>query len=125
MCTLRFTEGVLSGCTKAGPLEPDGMCYRKQKLTELSQKSFTFYTTCFILRFLSRMFPKTVGVPQHLLTVHPKLIFRGTLKKAPVVTEGRSYQTQYFAKIFPSPLASSLQIHFYLHFQESSWNALC
>ena len=70
------------------------------------------------------MFPETVGEPQNLLTVHPKLIFRGTLKKASVVTEDRSYQTQYFAKIFPSPLASSLQIHFYLHFQESSWNTL-
>ena len=55
----------------------------------------------------------------HLLTVHPKFIFRGTLKKALMVPEDRSYQTQYFAKIFPSPLVLTLQIHFYLHFQES------
>ena len=41
-----------------------------------------------------------------------------------MVPEDRSYQTQYFAKIFPSPLASTLHIHFYLHLKESSENAL-
>ena len=37
--------------------------------------------------------------------------------------EDRLYQTQYFAEIFPSPLALTLQIHFYLHLQESAYNA--
>ena len=56
----------------------------------------------------------------YLLTVHPKLIFRGALKKALMVPEDRFYQTQYFSKIFPSSLVLTLQMHFYLHFQESS-----
>ena len=58
MCTLRFTEGVLSGCTKAGPLEPDGMFYRKQKLTELSQKSFTFILHVLFYAFYQECSPK-------------------------------------------------------------------
>ena len=37
-----------------------------------------------------------------------------------MVPEDRSYQTQYFAKIFPSPLASTLHIHFDLHLKKSS-----
>ena len=37
--------------------------------------------------------------------------------------EDRLYQTQYFAEIFPSPLALTLQIHFYLHLQELAYNA--
>ena len=41
-----------------------------------------------------------------------------------MVPEDRSYQTQYFINIFPSPLALTLHICFYLYFQESSWNAL-
>ena len=41
-----------------------------------------------------------------------------------MVSEDRSYQTQYFAKISPSPLALTLQMNFYLHFQESAENAL-
>ena len=41
-----------------------------------------------------------------------------------MVLEDRSYQTQYFANIFPSPLTSTLHIHFYLHIKESSENAL-
>ena len=41
-----------------------------------------------------------------------------------MVREDRSYQTQYFANIFPSPLTSTLHIHFYLHIKESSENAL-
>ena len=36
----------------------------------------------------------------------------------------RSYQTQYLAKIFPNPLASTLHIDFHLHLKESSENAL-
>ena len=38
--------------------------------------------------------------------------------------EDRSYQTQYFAKIFPRALASMLHIHAYLHLNKSSENAL-
>ena len=89
------------------PLEPKDVFYRKQKLTEI----FHIYVTCFILRFLLRTFCKTVGEPLYLLTVHPKLIFRGALKKALMVLEDRFYQRQYFAKIFPSPLTLTLQIH--------------
>ena len=66
-----------------------------------------------MLRFLLRRFFKTVGEPLYLLTVHPKLIFRGALKKAAMVLEDQYYQRQYFEKIFPSPLALTL------HFQES------
>ena len=38
--------------------------------------------------------------------------------------EDRSYQTQYFAKNFPSPLALTLRINFYLNLKEWSENAL-
>ena len=48
----------------------------------------------------------------------------GALKKTLKIREDRSYQTQYFAKIFSSPLALMLHIHFYLHLQESSENTL-
>ena len=79
------------------------MFYRKQELAGL-------------LRFLLRKFFKTVGEPPHFLTVHPILIFPDSLKKAFMVPEDRSYQKQYFAKIFSNPLALMLQIHFYLYF---------
>ena len=59
-----------------------------------------------------------------LINTVPKLIFQGALKKAFMVSEDRSYQKQYFAKIFPSLLASMLHIHFYFHLKESSENAL-
>ena len=86
---------------------------------------FHFYASYLILPFLLRKFSKTVGEILHLLTlISPKLIFRAALRKAFMVPVDRSYQTQYFAKIFPSPLASTLHIHFYLHFKESSENAL-
>ena len=80
---------------------------------------FHFYATCFILRFLLRTLFKTVAVPLHLFTVHPKLIFRGALKKVLMFPKERSYKTQYFAKMLPSPLALTLQILFNLHFHES------
>ena len=41
-----------------------------------------------------------------------------------MVPVDKSYQTQYFPKIFPSPLASTLHIQFYFHLKESSENAL-
>ena len=40
-----------------------------------------------------------------------------------MVPEDRSYQTQYFAKIFPSLLASTFHINFYVYLK-SSENAL-
>ena len=52
-----------------------------------------FYATCFILHFLLRTFFKSFGGPLHLLTVHPKLRFRGALEKGLMVPEDRSYQT--------------------------------
>ena len=69
---------------------------------------------------LIKNFFKTIGEPLHLLTVHPKLVFCGALMKALMVPEGRSYQKQYFLKIFPSTLTLTLHIHFFLHFQDSS-----
>ena len=41
-----------------------------------------------------------------------------------MVLEDRSYQKQYFAKIFPSLLVSTLHVHLYFHVKESSENAL-
>ena len=87
------------------------MFYRKQKLSRLSQKPFTsmlYVLLCFILR----AFFKTVREQLRILLVHPKLLFRGTARKAIMVPENGSYQTQNFAKIFPSLLALTLQIHF-------------
>ena len=103
------------GALKPNPLEPDDMFYRKQKLAGLSQKSFTLVLLFLFYAFL-RTFFKTIGEPLHLLTVHPKLIFRGALKKSLIIPEDGLYQAQYFSKIFPSPFALMLQIHFYLYF---------
>ena len=80
---------------------------------------YMLYFTVFIKKFF-----KTVGEQLHLLKLHPKLIFRGALKKALIVLEDISYQTHFFAKIFPRPLALTLHIHFYLHLKESSENVL-
>ena len=107
-----------------GLLRPCYMFYQKQSCRIIIEV-FHFYAACFILPFLFGKFFKTVEEILNLLTVYPKLNVRGALKKAFMVLEDRSYQKQYFAKIFPSPLASTLQIHFYLHLKESSENALC
>ena len=115
-CALGSTEGALSGCTKVGSFRTRWYVLSKTNTCRIITEVFYFDATCFILRFLWRTFFKTVGEPLHLLTVHPKLIFRGALKEALMVPEDRSYQTQYFAKIFPSSLALMLQIHFYLYF---------
>ena len=80
-------------------------------------ETFHLYAKSFILRILLRRFLQTVAEPLHLLTVNPKLIFRGVLKKALMVPEDKTYQTQRFLKFFPSPLALTQQIHFCLHFQ--------
>ena len=40
-----------------------------------------------------------------------------------MIAEDISYQTQYLAITFPSPLALTLHIHFYLHSKEPSENA--
>ena len=58
------------------------------------------------------------------IELHTKLIFPGALKKALMFLEDRFYQTQYFAKIFSSSLASTLHVHFYLYLKESSENVL-
>ena len=123
-CTIRCTEGLLSGCTKIESLRTRWYVLSKTKACRIIIEVFHFYATCFILVFSLRKFLKIVGEILHLLTLYPKLIFRGALKKALMVLVDRSYQTQYFAKIFPSPLVSTLHIHFYLHFKESSENAL-
>ena len=123
-CTLGCTEGALSGCTKAESLRTRWYVLSKTKICRIIIEAFHFYATYFILPFLLRKFFKTVGEILHLLTLSPKLIFRGALKKAFMVPEDRSYQKQYFAKIFPSLLASTLHIHFYFHLKESSENAL-
>ena len=57
-----------------------------------------------------------------IITEVSHFLFCGAIKKALMVPEGRSHQTQSFAKIFPSALALMLQIHFYLHFQKSTQN---
>ena len=112
-CTLGCTEGALSGCTKAESLRTGWYVLSKTETCRIITEVFHFYATCFILRFLLRTFFKTVREPLYLLRVHPKLIFKGALKNAPIVLEYQYYQRQYFAEIVPSPLALTLQIHFY------------
>ena len=114
--TIGRTESELSECTKVEPFRTRWYVLSKTKTCRIITEVFYFDATCFILRFLLKTFFKTVGDPLHLLTLHSKLIFRGALKEALMVPEDRSYQFQYFAKIFPSPLALMLQIHFYLYF---------
>ena len=89
------------------------MFYRKQKLAGLSQKSLTFMLHVLFCPFLLKTCFKSVGEPLYLLTVHPKLIFRGAPRNALKVLEDQYYQRQYFVNIFPSTLALTLQIHFY------------
>ena len=115
-CTPECTEGALSGCTKVESFRTRWYVLSKTKTCKIITEVFYFGATCFILSFLLRAFFKTVGEPLHLLTVYPKLIFWDPLKKALMVSEERSYQTQYCSKIFPSPLALMLQIRFYLYF---------
>ena len=102
---LGWTEGALSGFTKVESLRTRWYVLSKTKTCRIITKVFHFYGTCFILRFLLRTFFKTVGEPLHQLTVHPKLFLRGVIKKTLMFPEDRSYQTQYFAIIFPSSLA--------------------
>ena len=110
--TIGRTESELSECTKVEPFRTRWYVLSKIKTCRIITEVFYFGATCFILRFLSRTFFKTVGEPLHLLTVHLKLIFRSTLKKVLTVPEDRSYQTQYFSKIFPSPVALMLYRYF-------------
>ena len=117
--TLGCTEGALSGCTKAESLRTGWYVLSKTKTCRIITEVFHFYATCFVLCLLLRILFKIVW---ELLHLHPKLIFRGALKKVPTVPDVRSYQTQYFTKIFPNPLALRLHIHFYLHLQGSSEN---
>ena len=100
------------------------ICFTKNKNLKdyhrsLSFLCYMFYFTVFIENVFQNSWRNTV-----LLTLCAKFIFQSALKKTFIVLEDRSYQTQYFAKIFPSPLASTLHIHFYLHLKESSENAL-
>ena len=99
------------------------ICLSKTKICRIILEAFHFYATYFILSFLLRQFFKTVGEIRHLLTLSSKLTFRGALKKAFMVPEEKSYQKQYFVKIFLSLLASKMHIHFYFHLKESSENA--
>ena len=105
---LGCTDCTLTGCTKAESLRTRWDVLSKTKTGRIITEIFQFYATYFILHFLLRTFFKRVGEPLFLLTVHPKLNFRGALKKALMVPEDRSYQTQYLAKSFPSSLASTL-----------------
>ena len=122
-CTLGCNEGALSGCTEAEPLRTRWYVLSKTKTCRIIIEVFHFYAICFILPLLLRKFIKTVREILYVLTLYPKLVFRAALKKAFMVSEDRPYQTQYFAKIFLSPLASTLHIYFYLHLKESSENA--
>ena len=106
-------EGALSGCCKAESLRTGWYVLSKTKIYTIITEILHICATCFILCFLLKVFFKTFGEPLYLLTVHLKLIFRGALKKALMVLEDQYYQRQYFVKIFPSPLALMLQIHFY------------
>ena len=115
---------AFSRCIKAESLTTRKYVLSKTKTCRIVTEFFHFYDTCFILSFLFKKFLKTVGELLHLLTLHPKLIFLGALKKVLMVPEPISYQTQYFSKIFPSPLASTLNIHFYLYLNKSAVNVL-
>ena len=77
---------------------------RKYKTWRIITEGFHFCASCLILCLSLRIFFKTVGELLHLLTVHTKLIFRGAIKKVIMVSEVKSYQIQYFTKIFPNPL---------------------
>ena len=121
MCTLGCTEGALIGSTKAEFLKTRWYVLLKTKTCRIMTEVLQFYATCIILCLLLRIFFKLVG-ELHLLTLCPKLIFWGALKKVLMFTEVRFYQTQYFTKTFPNPLSLTVHIHFYLHLQLASEN---
>ena len=89
------TEDAFSGCTKAESHRTRCNVLSKTKTCKMITGFFHFYATCFILLFLLRTFFKTFTELLHLITLHPKLILWGALKKALVVLEDRSCQTQY------------------------------
>ena len=74
------------------------ICFIENKNLQDYHRIFQFYAAYFILHFLLRTFVKRIGEPLFLLTVHHKLIFRGALKKALMVSENRSYQTNTLQK---------------------------
>ena len=79
--SLGCTEGALSGCTKAESLRTRWYVLSKTKTCGIITEVFHFYATCFVLCLLLRVLFKTVW---ELLHLHPKLIFRGALKKVPI-----------------------------------------
>ena len=118
--TLGCTDGVLSGCSKIESFRSRRYVLSNTKTCRIITEVFHFFATCFILSFLLRKFFKTVGKLLHLQKLHPKLICWGALQKVLIASGDRAYQIQYLAKIFPSPLASTLHIYFYLHLKELS-----
>ena len=83
----------------------------------LSLLCYIFYFLLIIKNILQNSWRTTAPINSAA-----KLIFRGALKKVLMGPEVRTYQTQYFTKIFRYPLALMLHIHFYLHLQGSSEN---
>ena len=91
-------------------------CFSETKNLQDYHRCLSLLCYTFVLLFLA--FLKTVGWPLNLLTVQLELILGG----ASMISEDRSYQTKYPTKIFPSPLALMLHIHFSFNFQESCYN---
>ena len=64
-------------------------------------KSFSLWYGMFCFTLFIKDVLQNIWRTTYLLTVHPKLNFRGALRKSLMAPEDRSYQTQCFAKIFP------------------------
>ena len=80
------------------------MFYREKKLLNYHRSPllscYMISFTLFIEDVLQNSWRTTAPIK-----VHPKLIFRGTLKKAVMVLKDRSYETQYFAISLPQPIS--------------------
>ena len=63
-------------------------------------KSFSLWYGMFCFTLFIKDVLQNIWRTTYLLTVHPKLNFRGALRKSLMAPEDRSYQTQCFAKIF-------------------------
>ena len=94
----------------------------KTKTCRMIIEVFHFYPTCFILPFLLRQFFKTVGKILHLLTLYSyrwknitPINFSGCTKEGLQGPGRQILSNTILCKNFPSPLASTLHIRFYLY----------
>ena len=87
------TQSALPGCTKEESHGTRGF-YEKPKICRNIAGVFHFYISLFVLLYLLKVFSKILKELLHLITLHPKLIPWSAVKKALMILEDTSNQTQ-------------------------------